>query len=80
MLCLTETQLQIDEDTSPIESSLQVHFGILFNSIENKYRSTAFCYSSFVSLLIYEDHNGISILTVSKPQFYEYPATVNLVH
>ena len=59
VLCLTETQLQIDEDTLYIESSLQEHFKIHFNSNENKYRSTAFCYSDFVSLLTYEDHNGI---------------------
>ena len=80
VLCLTETQLQIDEDTSYIESSLQKHFKIHFNSNENKYRSIAFCHSNFVSLLTYEDHNGISILTVTKPKFYEYPITVALVY
>ena len=31
-------------------------------------------------LLTYEDHSGISILTVTKPQFYEYPITVALVY
>ena len=67
---LTETQLQIDEDTSYIESSLQKHFKIYFNSNENKYRSIVFCHSNFVSLLTYEDRNGISILTVTKPKFY----------
>ena len=68
VLCLTETQLQIDQDTSYIASSLQEHFKIHFNS-ENKYRNIAFCYSDFVSLLTYEDHNAISILTVTKPKF-----------
>ena len=33
-----------------------------------------------VSLLTYEDHNGISILTVTKSKFYEYPITVVLVY
>ena len=80
VLCLTETQWQIDEDTSYIELSLQEHFKIHFNSNENKYWSIAFCYSNFVSLLSYEDHNGISILTVTKPKFYEYPIIVALVY
>ena len=30
----------------------------------------------FFSLLTYEDYNGISILTISKPQLYEYSITV----
>ena len=59
---------------------MQEHFKIYFNSNENKYRSIAFCYSNFVSLLTYEDHNGISIFTVTKSQFYEYPITVALVY
>ena len=80
VLCLTETQLQIDEDTSYIESSLQEHFKIHFNSNENRYRSITFCYSDFVSLLTYEDHNGICTLTVTKPKFYEYPITAALVY
>ena len=79
VLCLTETQLQIDEDTSYIESSLQENFKIHFNSNENRYRSIAFCYSDFVSLLTYEDDNGICTLTVTKPKFYEYPITAALV-
>ena len=79
VLCLTETQSQIDEDTSYIESSLQENFKIHFNSNENRYRSIAFCYSDFVSLLTYEDDNGICTLTVTKPKFYEYPITAALV-
>ena len=34
----------------------------------------------FVSLFAYEDDNGISILTVTKHQFYEYPINVALVY
>ena len=60
VLCLTETQLQID-DTPYNELKLQQHFKIHFNSKKNK-----FCYSNFVLLLTYEDHSGISILTVTK--------------
>ena len=76
ILCLTETQLQIDEDTSVIESRFQEHFKIHFNSNENKYRCIAFCYSNRVSVL---DHNAISIIAITKPQFYEYQITIALV-
>ena len=78
ILRFTETQLQIDEDTSVIESRFQEHFKIHFNSNENKYRSIAFCYSNRVSVLDHEDHNTISIIAVTKPQFYEYPITIAL--
>ena len=74
----TETQLQIDEDTSVSESRFQEHFKIHFNSNESKYRSIAFCYSNRVSVLDHEDHNTISIIAVTKPQFYEYPITIAL--
>ena len=69
ILCSTETQLQIDEDTSVIESRFQEHFKIHFNSNENKYRCIAFCYSNRVSVL---DHNAISIIVITKPQFQVY--------
>ena len=80
ILCLTETQLQIGEDTSVIESRFQEHFKIHFNSNENRYRSIAFCYSNRVSILDHEDHNAISIIVITKPQFYEYPITIALVY
>ena len=56
VLYLTETQLEIDEDTSHTESSLLEYFKIHFNSNENKYRSIAPCYSNFVLLLTYEEN------------------------
>ena len=65
ILCSTETRLQIDEDTSVIESRFQEHFKIHFNSNENKYRSIAFCYSNRVSVLDHEDHNAISIIAIT---------------
>ena len=80
ILRFTETQLQKDEDTSVIESRFQEHFKIHFNSNENKYRSFAFCYSNRVSVLDHEDHNTISMIAVTKPQFYEYPITIALVY
>ena len=69
--------MQIDEDTSVIESRFQEHFKIHFNSNENKYRCIAFCYSNRVSVL---DHNAISIIAITKPQFYEYQITIALVY
>ena len=80
ILCFTETQLQIDEDTSVIESRFQKHFKVHFNSNENKYISIAFCYSTRVSVLDHEYHNPISIKAITKLQFYEYPMTIVLVY
>ena len=80
ILCSTETQLQIDEDTSVIESRFQEHFKIHFNSKGNKYRSFAFYYSNRVSVLDHEDHNAISIIAITAPQFYEYPIIIALVY
>ena len=80
ILCLTETQLQIDDDTSVIKSRFQEHFKMHFNSNENKCRSIAFCYSNRVSVLDHEDHNAISIIAITTPQFHEYPNTIALVY
>ena len=80
ILCSTETQLQIDQDTSVIESRFQEHFKIHFISNENKYRSLVFYYSNRVSVLDHEDHNAISIIAITKPQFYEYAITIALVY
>ena len=55
ILCLTETQLQIDKDTSVIESRFQEYFKIM------------------------PFHNAISIIAITKPQFYEYQITIALV-
>ena len=42
--------------------------------------SLNFFYSNSVSLLMYKDRNVVSILTVTKPQFYEYSVKVELVY
>ena len=80
ILCLTESQLQTDEDTSVIESRFQEHFKIHFNSNENKYRNITFCYSNRVSVLDHEDHNAITVIVITKSQFYEYPIAIALVY
>ena len=80
ILCLTETQLQIDDDTSVVKSRFQEHFKMHFNSNKNNYRSIAFCYSNRVFVLDHKDHNAISIIAITKPQFYEYPITIALVY
>ena len=45
VLCITETQFQVDKDTSYIESSLQGRFN------ENKYRRLHFVIQNTISLL-----------------------------
>lgn len=68
VLCLAETQLQIDDNTSYIQSSLQKPFKIYFSSKKTSMEATHF-YPNFASLFTCEDHIGNSILTITKPQF-----------
>ena len=50
VLCLTETQLYLNEDTSEVTSKFQNSFRMYFNNNRDKYRSTAFGYSSNMAL------------------------------
>ena len=81
ILCFTKTQLQIDEDTSVIESRFQEHSKIHFNSNKNKYRSIAFCYSNRVSVLDHENY-VISIIAVKSRMniLNEHTITIALVY
>ena len=50
VLCLTETPLHLNEDTSEITSKFQNSFRMYFNNNRDKYRSIAFGYSSNMAL------------------------------
>ena len=76
--CLTERQLQYNDDVLEIEVSFQKQFKIHFNSNENKYQNIAFCYANDVHVLHHENYNVVSIFNILKPSFYKYPMTVAL--
>ena len=66
ILCLTETQLEINEDTYMIESALERQFKIHSNSNLNKFKSIEYGYSREITILSNEDFNAISIFTLKK--------------
>ena len=63
ILCLTETQLEINDDTYMMESALERQFKIHFNSNINKFKSIAYGYSREITILSNEEFNAISIFT-----------------
>ena len=66
MLCLTETQFEINGDTYMIESALERQFQIHSNSNLNKFKSIEYGYSREITILSNEDFNAISIFTLKK--------------
>ena len=76
ILCLTETQLEINDDNYIMESALKRQFKIHFNSNINKFKSIAYGYSREITILSNEDFNAISIFTLKKQQFSNTPITL----
>ena len=76
--CLTERQLQYNDDVLEIEVSFQKQFKIHFNSNENKYQNIAFCYANDV--LHHEDYNVVSTFNILKPSFYKNPIRETLLY
>ena len=69
IICLTETQLVLNQNIVNIENALS-NFSVIFNSSERKFRSLAFCHAQSVEIL-----NCISI-TIRKRTFREDRITV----
>ena len=59
ILCLTQTQLEINGDTYMMESALERQFKIHFNSDIRKFKSIAYGYSREITVVSNEDFNGI---------------------
>ena len=66
ILCLTETQLEINDDTYMMESALERQFKIHFYSNINKFRSIEYECSKEISILSNENFSAISIFTLKK--------------
>ena len=79
ILRLTETQLEINDDTYMMDSALQRQFKINFNSYINKFKSIAYGYSREITSLSNEDFNAISIFTRKKQQFSNTPISIALI-
>ena len=80
VLCLTETQLHLNEDTSEITSKFQNSFRMYFNNNRDKYRSIAFGYSSNMALCSSSDCGSKSVLALKKPAFLGELVKIDLLY
>ena len=69
ILCLTQTQLETNDDTYMMESALERQFKIYFSSNIKKFKSTAYGYSREITVVSNEDFNVICVFTLKKQQF-----------
>ena len=69
ILCLTQTQLETNDDTYMMESALERQFKIHFSSNIKKFKSTAYGYSREITVVSNEDFNVICVFTLKKQQF-----------
>ena len=77
IMCLTEIQLEPNQNTVNIENALS-NFSVIFNSSERKFKSLAFCHAQSVENLNCISMEGISIFTIRKRTFREDSITIAL--
>ena len=77
---MTETHIEINDDTYMMESALERQFKVHSNSNINKYKSTAYGYSMEITILSKDDFNAISIFTLKKQQFSNTPISITLIY
>ena len=80
MLCLTETQLEINDDTYIMESALARQFKVHFHSNINNFKSIAYGYSREITILSNEYFNVISIFTLKKQHCSNTPIPITLIY
>ena len=80
ILCLTETQLNLDEDASAITSKFQGNFTMYFNSKRDWYKRIAIAYSSNMLPCSSTDYDSISFPTFKKPSYLEESLKIALFH
>ena len=80
ILCLIETQLEINDDTYMMESAFERQFIIYFNSNLSKFKSIAYGYSRETTVLSNEDFNAIFIFTMKNQQFSNTPISIALTY
>ena len=80
ILCLTETQLYINEDTSDIATKFQNNFSMYYNSSTDKHRSIAFRYSSNIFLCESSNICSMSLVNGKISTFLDEPVKVTLLY
>ena len=68
VICLTETQISMGEDTFNIEQTLN-NFNVYFNTSEQRFLNLAICLRSSIELVTHSKMLGVSMVNVLKPSF-----------
>ena len=79
LLCLTETQIELEDNTSNIEEGLRQFYNVSFNSNLNKYRRLALCTTRDITLTNHQ-FDGLSLVTFIKQSFVDHPITIILLY
>jgi len=80
IICLTETQLLPDNDTSSIEGDLH-EFVLEYNSCgRHKFKSLAICYKNELRITEHVKFSGVSVVSFVKPNFSPTPFTLLLIY
>ena len=79
LLCLTETQIELEDNTPNIEGGLRQFYNVSFNSNLNKYRRLALCTTRDITLTNHQ-FDGFSLVTFIKQSFVDHPITIILLY
>ena len=79
LLCLTETQIELEDNTSNIEEGIRQFYNVSFNSNLNKYRRLALCTTRDITLTNHQ-FDGFSLVTFIKQSFVDHPITIILLY
>ena len=77
--CLTETQIELEDNTSNIEEGIRQFYNVSFNSNLNKYRRLALCTTRDITLTNHQ-FDGFSLVTFIKQSFVDHPITIILLY
>ena len=80
ILCLTGTQLYLNEDTSDITTKFQNNFSMHYNSSTDKHRSIAFGYSSNIFFCESSHFWSMLLVNVKKSTFLGKSVKVVLLY
>ena len=80
ILCLTEKQLETNDDTLPVESILKRQYRMYSNTNVNKFKSIAYNYSNQITIMSNENFNVISIFTLRKQEVSNTPILIVIIY
>ena len=79
LLCLTETQIELEDNTPNIEGGLRQFYNVSFNSNLSKYRRLALCATRDITLTNHQ-FDGFFLVTFIKQSFVDHSITMILLY